>query len=84
MARQVIRMGERSRSGSTPEAQAAHELRRSNMQLARGYDDYLAQLRSSMRGIRSDRDAERLIRDASRTRAYLQFLVKRSTESQKQ
>jgi hypothetical protein len=80
MARQVIRMGERSRAGSGSEGRAAHELLRSNMKLARGYDDYLIKLRASMRGVDSSREADRLIKDASQTRAYLQFLVKRSSE----
>ena len=81
MARDVIRMGERSRAGSTAEERAAHALRRSNAQLARGYDSYLAKLRDSARGVTTDREADRLIKDATQTRAYIQFLVKRSTES---
>ena len=81
MARQVVRLGERSRAGSTSESRAAHELLRANMKLARGYDDYLVKLRASMRGVDSSREADRLIKDASQTRAYLQFLVKRSSES---
>ena len=51
-----------------------------NVQLARGYDRYLATLKDSMRGVRSDREADRLIAQAKQTRAYLQYLVKQSGE----
>jgi serine/threonine protein kinase len=52
-------------------------MRRGNSQnaaLARGYDDNLRMLRDSIRGIHSDKEAERLIKQASQTRAYVQFL----------
>ena len=49
-----------------------------NVQLARGYDRYLASLRDSSRGVRSDRDADRMIGQAKQTRAYLQYLVKQT------
>ena len=45
-----------------------------NAQLARNYDKYLVTLKDSMRGIDSDREADRLIKQASQTRAYIQFL----------
>jgi hypothetical protein len=81
MARQVIRMGERARAGSTPAEREAYDLLRSNMQLARTYDSSLAALRDSFRGVRSDRQAESMIKQARQTRAYLVFLVKRSTDA---
>jgi serine/threonine protein kinase len=81
MARQVIRMGERAKRGSTPAEQEAYELLRANMQLARTYDSSLAALRDSFRGVRSDRQAEPLIKQARQTRAYLVFLVKRSSDA---
>ena len=52
-----------------------------NVQLARGYDRYLASLKDSSRGIRSDRDADRMIGQAKQTRAYLQYLVKQTAAS---
>lgn len=47
-----------------------------NVQLARNYDSYLKTLKDSMRGIRSDKEADRLIKQASQTRAYIQYLVR--------
>ena len=55
---------------------------RENQQLARGYSKYLTTLKSSMRGVNSDRGADRLISSAKQTRAYLQFLVKQSANDQ--
>jgi len=62
MARQVMR---------NPNAGA-------NAKLAKNYDSYLAQLQSSMRGVKSNQEADNLIASAKRTRAYLSFLVKQS------
>ncbi|WP_051531808.1 serine/threonine protein kinase [Sphingomonas sp. URHD0057] len=50
----------------------------SNVQLARSYDANLKTLRDSIRGVNSDKDADRLIKQATQTRAYVQFLVKQS------
>lgn len=47
-----------------------------NAALARAYDANLRTLRDSMRGISSDREADRLIKQASQTRAYVEFLAK--------
>jgi hypothetical protein len=47
-----------------------------NAQLARNYDSYLATAKASMRGVSSDKEADRLIKQAGQTRAYIQFLVK--------
>jgi hypothetical protein len=49
-----------------------------NAALARSYDANLKTLRDSMRGVSSDKEADRLIKQASQTRAYVQFLVKQS------
>ena len=49
-----------------------------NAKLAKNYDSYLATLQNSMRGVKSDREADGLIASAKRTRAYLSFLVKQS------
>ncbi|HEX8842113.1 MAG TPA: protein kinase [Sphingomicrobium sp.] len=60
---------------------AKRVMRSSNTQnaaLARSYDSNLKTLRDSMRGINSDREADRLIAQAKQTRAYVQFLAKQS------
>ena len=49
-----------------------------NAALARSYDANLKTLRDSMRGINSEKEADRLIAQAKQTRAYVQFLVKQS------
>ena len=47
-----------------------------NAQLARTYDSNLKTLRDSMGGIKSDKEADRLIKQAQQTRAYVQFLAR--------
>ncbi len=82
MAKDVIRMADRKPgSGATDAEKQAYQARKANADLARGYDKYLASIRDSSRGVRSARDADRLIKQASQTRAYLTFLVRRSRES---
>jgi hypothetical protein len=49
-----------------------------NAALARSYDANLKTLRDSMRGINSEREADRLIAQAKQTRAYVQFLAKQT------
>jgi len=49
-----------------------------NAALARSYDSNLKTLRASIRGVQSDREADRLIKQASQTRAYIQFLDKQT------
>jgi non-specific serine/threonine protein kinase len=49
-----------------------------NAALARNYDSYLQTAKASMRGVSSDKEADKLIKQASQTRAYIQFLVKQS------
>ena len=73
MAKQVMRMGERS-SDATRKANAA---------LARNYDSYLANLKDSGRGAKSDREADKLIKQANQTKAYIVFLNKQSSSSPK-
>jgi hypothetical protein len=46
-----------------------------NKALARSYDSNLKTLRDSIRGISSDKEADRLIKQANQTRAYVQFLA---------
>ena len=82
MAKDVIRMADRKPgSGATDAEKQAYQARKANADLARGYYKYLAQIRDSSRGVKSGRDADRLIKQASQTRAYLTFLVRRSRES---
>ena len=47
-----------------------------NKQLAKNYDAYLKGLKASIPGVQSDRDADRLIKQAGQTRAYIQFLLR--------
>jgi non-specific serine/threonine protein kinase len=47
-----------------------------NVQLAKNYDKYLKTLDASMRGIQSDREADKLIKSANQTKAYIQFLLR--------
>ena len=49
-----------------------------NADLAKNYDKYLVTLKDSMRGVTTDAGAAQLIRQASQTRAYLQFLARQS------
>ncbi|GAA4041370.1 hypothetical protein GCM10022281_22970 [Sphingomonas rosea] len=79
MAKQVIRMGSRARPGSTPEERANYDMLRANAQLAQTYDASLANLKNAFRGVRSDQQAQSMVKQAKQTRAYLVFLVKRSS-----
>ena len=45
-----------------------------NVQTAKNYDKYLKTLKASMRGIHSDQEAERLIKQANQTKAYIQSI----------
>jgi len=47
-----------------------------NAALAKSYDANLKTLRDSIRGVSSEREADRLIKQASQTRAYVQFLYR--------
>jgi serine/threonine protein kinase len=72
MAKQVIRMG----------GGGANATRRTNAGLARNYDSYLKNLKDSGRGVKSDKEADRLIKQANQTKAYIVFLNKQSSEAQ--
>ena len=56
--------------------QAMRSNNRQNAQLAKNYDKYLKTLKDSMRGVQSDREADKLIKQAGQTRAYIQFLLR--------
>jgi hypothetical protein len=49
---------------------------RENAALARKYDQYLKTLKASGRGIKTDKEADSMIKQANQTRAYIQFLLK--------
>jgi len=49
-----------------------------NAQLARSYDANLKTLRDSIRGVNSDKEADRLIKQATLTRSYVEFLAKQT------
>ena len=70
MAKQVIRMGKGSSDGQL----------KANAKLAKTYDDNLATIKASARGISSDREADKLIAQAKQTRAYVQFLLNQSNK----
>jgi non-specific serine/threonine protein kinase len=71
LAKQVIRMGE---GGSATQ--------KANAALAKNYDKHLAAVADSMRGANSDAEAERLIKQAGQTKAYIVFLNKQSSQAQ--
>lgn len=76
MAKQVMRMGKKSGSDS-----ASAQTLRSNAQLAKTYDQSLAAVKAAARGVRSDREADKLIAQAKQTRAYVQFLLNQSNKA---
>jgi non-specific serine/threonine protein kinase len=47
-----------------------------NVQLAKNYDQYLKTLKDSMRGVQSDKEADKLIKQANQTKAYIQYLLR--------
>ncbi len=69
-AKQVIAMG----SGGS-------ETRKANAKLARNYDKYLANVSDSLRGARTDRELEQLLKEANQTKAYVDFLYKQSSSN---
>ena len=51
-----------------------------NVQLAKNYDSYLKTLKASMRGIETEREAQKLLKQANQTRAYITFLEKQPSQ----
>jgi len=49
-----------------------------NVQLAKNYDQYLKTLKDSMRGVQSEREAQKLLKQANQTRAYVVFLQRQT------
>ena len=72
MAKEVIRMGG---SGGTA-------TQKSNAQLARNYDKYLANVADSARGANTDAEYDRLIKQANQTKAYIVFLHRQSSQEE--
>jgi len=68
-AKQVIAMGS---SGSAAQKE--------NAKLARGYEKYFANLSDSLRGARTDRELDQLLKQANQTKAYVDFLYKQSSQ----
>jgi serine/threonine protein kinase len=67
-AKQVIAMG----SGGSATQKA-------NAKLAKGYESYFANLSDSLRGARTDRELDQLLKQANQTKAYVDFLYKQSS-----
>ena len=51
-----------------------------NVQLAKNYDSYLKTLKASMGGIHSEKEAQKLLRQANQARAYIVFLQKQPSQ----
>jgi non-specific serine/threonine protein kinase len=58
--------------------QVMHSGSGQNVQLAKNYDSYLKTLQDSMRGIQSEKEAQKLLKQANQTRQYIVFLQKQS------
>ena len=69
-------------SGRAMAKQVMRSGSRENAALAKGYDRYLANVADSARGARTDAEMDRLIKQASQTKAYLVFLQKQSSQAQ--
>jgi len=53
-----------------------HSNNSQSVELARGYDKYLKTLKASMGGIQTEKEAQRLLKQAQQTRQYIVFLKK--------
>ena len=58
--------------------QVRHASKGPNADAAKNYDKYLSALKASMRGVTTSAGANQMIRQASQTRAYLQFLARQA------
>ena len=54
---------------------------KANAKLAKGYENYFANLSDSLRGARTDRELDQLLKQANQTKAYVDFLYKQSSSS---
>jgi len=71
MAKEVIRMGN---NGTATQ--------KANVQLAKNYDKYLANVADSARGANSEREVDELIKKANQTKAYIVFLHRQSSQEE--
>ncbi len=53
---------------------------KANAKLAKGYESYFANLSDSLRGARTDRELDQLLKQANQTKAYVDFLYKQSSQ----
>jgi non-specific serine/threonine protein kinase len=85
VARDVIRLGNRSRpdSNATEEEQEKFRIRQQNAQSAKNYQTYLDTLSRSMKGIRSDAEARQSVAKARQTLGYLNTMLADSKASLK-
>jgi len=81
LARQVRALPSGSRPGSraTDEEREAYRTRQADRDAARDYERYLDRLESSMRGAKTDSEADQLIAQALQTEDYLRVMVNRSS-----
>jgi hypothetical protein len=54
--------------------EAMHSKNSQSVELAKGYDKYLKTLKASMGGIQTEKEAQRLLKQAQQTRSYIAFL----------
>ena len=64
--------------GRSMAKQAMHSSNKQNNEMAKNYDKYLKTLKDSMRGVQSDKEADKLIKQANQTKAYIQFLLQQN------
>ncbi|MBV1689291.1 protein kinase [Novosphingobium sp. G106] len=81
IAQKVIKMGRSARSNprGSDDEKANYRTLQQNMQSAQGYLTYLNTLTNSMRGAKTDHDADRLIAQGEQTKRYLQLMESRSS-----
>lgn len=85
VAREVIRLGDRSRPGSNASEaeQEKFRIRQQNAQSAKSYQTYLDTLSRSMKGIKSDAEARQSVAKARQTLDYLNTMLADSKASLK-
>ena len=62
--------------GRSMAKRAMRSSNRANAQLAKNYDQYLKTLKSSIRGVQTEKEADTMLKQANQTKAYIQFLLK--------
>ncbi len=84
IAKRVIRLGDRKKpdNDASQKEKDGHLVRQANVKTAQEYQAYLDTLENSMRGTRTQAEADKLIAQASQTRDYLRTLLSRSESTQ--